>query len=90
LNIREPMNTLVLSPAYKHIEPGDNAPYDIGGECVFYQHGLCEIYPVRPYECTKYYHNNSIQENIDVLIEVVDSWVENQDRIFSLRDHKQE
>lgn len=54
---------LILAP---NIKGNYNIQYpaDPRGECVFHREdGKCDIYPIRPYECGKYHHNN-VQETI--------------------------
>jgi len=41
----------VLSPALKEDETGEMASYDPRGGCIFFNNGLCDIHPVKPYEC---------------------------------------
>ena len=43
----------VLAPALVGEETGTEYPGKPDGQCVFYKNGLCDIHPVKPYECVK-------------------------------------
>ena len=48
-------NTFVLCPGIKDRPFGTMAPHNPHGECIFFNNkGLCEIHPVKPFECAKY------------------------------------
>lgn len=48
-----------LSPATTDELPGNMAKYWPLGECIFLKKNKCSIYPVRPYECRAYLHNDN-------------------------------
>lgn len=50
-------DVFVLAPALKGEEAGTEYPGDPRAECVFFQNGLCEIHPVKPFECKEANHN---------------------------------
>jgi Fe-S-cluster containining protein len=51
-------NIFVLSPAIIGERRGVEFPASPLGPCVFFKNELCEIHPVKPYECRDMLHNN--------------------------------
>ncbi len=52
-------DVFLLSPATTNGNPGDMAPNDPFGKCVFFKGGLCEIHDAKPFECRQFMHGDS-------------------------------
>lgn len=44
------------------------------GRCVFYDHGRCAIYPVRPFECARMHHEHSAAKTARLRADVAATW----------------
>ena len=66
----------VLSPATVDGKPGTVFLFNPNGQCVFYgEEGLCEIHPVKPFECREMMHD---EDNAYLHKETADSWKDNK------------
>ena len=76
----------VLAPAITSMETGEEYPGNPQGRCVFLTNGLCDIHPVKPYECFKYDCKDA--NDNDFLMErkkkITEAWYKNQEQIKKL------
>ena len=49
-------NIYLLAPAITEMNTGEQYPQDPKGKCIFYKNELCEIHPVKPFECAQWDH----------------------------------
>ena len=79
----------VLAPAIVGELTGSEYPGDPTGTCVFFNHdGLCDIHPVKPYECADLVCNDTdVSERHEM---VAMSWKTHQDQIETLLGRKPE
>ena len=78
-------DVFILAPATKNMTPGEEYPYNPKGECVFYKNELCEIHPVKPYECAMAYHTDT---KVNEHEKIARAWVKEQQQIIKLLGHK--
>jgi len=71
----------LLAPVLIGKTPGAEYPSDPCGVCIFYKKGLCEIHPVKPYECHDMFHDN---ESGDIHERVALAWKDHQDQLVNL------
>lgn len=76
-------DTFLLAPAIRGYE-GGSYPANPRGECVFFEQGLCSIYPVRPFECREYHHSHTFKDVHQRHREVAKSWVGHHGEIVEL------
>jgi len=74
----------LLSPTTINNTPGIEFPFDPKGQCIFFKKGLCEIHPVKPYECRDSMCTNSSDENNERHKKVAEAWKNYQDQIKKL------
>ncbi len=79
-------DVFLLSPASINGNPGDMAPYDPHGKCVFYEDGLCGIHDAKPFECRQFIHEDSADTIHGRHESVADAWREQdyQDQITAI------
>ena len=51
------------------------------GRCVFFDHGKCTIYPVRPFECARVFHSHRKELRI-LRVQVVERWTREALRLY--------
>ena len=44
------------------------------GRCIFYEHGKCAIYDVRPYECSRMHHSHTARQTHELRHFIVRQW----------------
>ena len=49
-------NIFLLAPATTGMTPGEQYPEEPKGRCIFFKKELCEIHPVKPFECAQWDH----------------------------------
>jgi Fe-S-cluster containining protein len=76
----------VLAPATTSMSPGKEYPADPRGQCVFFNNGLCDIHPVKPYECRESYHTDDDNMTMQRHSFVAEKWKDSQDFIIKLLD----
>lgn len=66
---------------------GDMFPFYPCGKCIFFTDGMCEIHPVKPFECADLFHDSGTVHKT-----VADAWNEriHQNQIESLLGSKPE
>ena len=77
----EEHDIFVLLPALDNEEAGEEFPADPRGICIFFKDGLCEIHPVKPFECREMIHD---QLNQGRHKQVADAWRSHQNQIIEL------
>ena len=80
-----PKDIFLLSPAIINEDAGQEFTADPKGQWVFYKKGLCEIHPVKPFECKESLHNI---ESFDTHKNVANKWKNNQQQIKNLLDRE--
>ena len=75
----------LLSPALINQNAGTEFPGDPRGACIFFKDGLCEIHPVKPFECAEMIHN---VKGDGWHKQVAKAWKPHQDRIIELLGRK--
>jgi len=83
-------DTFLLAPALVESEPGREYPADPRGTCTFYRDGLCEIHPVRPFECAEYLHGEDKSIVDERHASVAEAWQEHQAQIVQLLSREPE
>lgn len=71
----------LLSPAWEGSLPGQVAPENPEGQCIFYLDGLCSIHSVKPFECREYDHTKSSMQCLTVHEDIANSWRDKQDTL---------
>lgn len=74
----------VLAPAITDMSAGTEYPAKPFGRCVFFKDNKCSIYPVRPYECIAYIHDDSAEAIRQRHSKIANFWVGKQEIIVSL------
>ena len=65
----------LLAPALKSRSTEKMYPMDPRGECVFFNKDKCDIYDRgKPFECTEYNHNDSMQQTVERHRKVAFEW----------------
>ena len=77
-----PEDIFLLSPAIINEDAGQEFTANPRGQCIFYKKGLCEIHPVKPFECKEALHNISAPTNTHQ--NVSNEWKTNQHQIENL------
>ena len=77
--VSSPEDIFILAPAIKYEEPGSEYPGDPTGECVFFIDGLCEIHPVKPFECKELFHGEQALHE-----ETAKTWKDNHNQVKEL------
>lgn len=75
----------VLSPAVISGTTGDEFPANPNGACIFFKDGLCEIHPVKPYECQIMNHDIPAGDDHKLIAE---AWKAHQSQIEDLLGRK--
>lgn len=75
----------VLAPAIIGEKTGSEYPGDPKGRCIFFnKDGLCDIHPVKPFECAESTCNDSDIDINERHRSIRDEWEDNQEQIISL------
>lgn len=72
----------VLRPATVTEAPGEIAPANPLGQCIFYKNGLCEIHDAKPHECATVSHDETPPD--DWHKRTADSWKPVQEQVTDL------
>jgi Fe-S-cluster containining protein len=65
----------LLAPAVSHAIPGQEAPFDPRGRCVFLDpNDRCMIHEAKPYECGQSHHSGSRSASRETRSALVDVW----------------
>lgn len=78
----------VLAPATTAMVPGEMYPADPRGQCVFFAQGLCQIHPVKPFECAAYGHEDKREQVQARHRQVAQAWQPYQEQIAEWLGHK--
>lgn len=79
----------VLAPAITKMSPGREYPGDPRGKCIFYNSdGLCEIHPVKPFECREYNHDHSKEQVHERHKKTAMAWESDQTQIQELLERE--
>jgi len=78
--VNYPKNIYLLAPAIMDKEPGKEYPGNPIGRCVFFtEYELCEIHPVKPFECKELLHGVNASHE-----ETAKTWKNNQGQVEEL------
>jgi len=81
-------NIFVIAPAIKSMSPGNEFPANPSGCCIFFnKKGLCDIHPVKPFECKKAFHNKSDGCN-NIHKDIAKAWENHQKQIIRLLERE--
>ena len=76
----------VLAPALRIGVPGCMYPADPRGSCVFFNDGLCDIHPVKPFECVDMMCDGF--DHMPTHEKIAMEWKNHQSQIETLLGHK--
>lgn len=68
-------NVFIFAPAITSMQTGKEYPGDPRGICIFLKKRLCEIHPVKPYECSEFDCKDEHQVIVERHNKVADAWV---------------
>lgn len=74
-------DTFLLSPTVVSNGAGTEFPGNPQGTCIFFKEGLCEIHPVKPFECREMIHGEKDNSRHG---QVADAWRTHQNQIAEL------
>jgi Fe-S-cluster containining protein len=77
-----------LSPAWIGSDPGEEAPFNLKGVCVFLTDGKCSIHDAKPRECRSYLHDQPEDESDFCKHGIVLEWATKQNQITELLGRK--
>lgn len=75
----------VLSPAIINGDVGEEFPSNPRGICIFFKQDLCEIHPVKPFECREMVHDEKLNKRHKG---VANTWIPYQHQIVELPGRK--
>ena len=78
----------LLAPATTRITPGTEYPANPKGQCIFFKDVLCQIHPVKPFECAQSSHDDSSKVVDTRHYDIALAWQDYHQQIVDLLDRE--